>query len=645
VGSRLSRPASPAIAAAIRSTRDAAATTHLLDAYAGVTNALSVRRRRAVLEPVLPTIVESLDGSHPGSSADPAGWRILAVLPTGSGRSVALIGRGSRPEVALKVAESQAATVGLEREERNLALLRDDPRFAAWRDHAPRLLGSGAVDGHHYTAESVLDGPTLRRLLGSVDAQAALTRAVGTVDELHAATATVKTVDDMLLDAWVDEPIRMLKRTLEGAGRLCGRELALEGATRDTIRNRLLGAPLDVGFVHGDFFPDNVLLGPAPGTVGLVDWENAQVDYPVCLDRLTMLLSVRMQRRRRELGSIVLDLLEEPRLAGDEPAWLDCDELRDGDLAEGLVLMAWLHLVSTSAVKAPRAVSWLVWLTLNVDAVLAFVRERSERRTLPPAGEAKGGAGTDRASSLASRTNGLLPAARTSLRVGLDRVIDEARFRLDVISGADYQPLPGARATHLDTTKRDAGSWSRLEQITRVVAEVGAVTAVDIGANAGFFSLSLAERGLDVAAVEADPRFGRIIAHRAHHAGLEATVALMELTIDERTADLVPAADAVLFLSVWHHLVRRDGVEQAGAVLRTLWARARKVLFFDTGQTEMGADFRLPDMSPSPREWIAAYLGDQCEHGTVEWYGTHQAFGPRREPATRELFAVRREHV
>jgi SAM-dependent methyltransferase len=602
--------------AAIRMTRDAAATTRLLDAYAGIGNAVSMRRRQTALEPMLSSVISNL-----GSS----GWRILAVLPTESSRSVALIGRGSRPEVALKVAESQAAIAGLDREERNLALLRDDPRFAAWRSHAPRLMGHGSVDGRRYTVESAFDGPTLRGFLGLASAQAALSEAVRGVQAFHAATATVRTVDDLLLGAWVDEPICTLEETLKAAGRLCGRELPLGEAIRDTIRSRILGARLDVGFVHGDFFPDNVLMSPAHRFLGLVDWENAQVDYPVCLDRLTMLLSVRMQRRRRELGSIVLDILEERRLSGDERAWLNHGELFDEDLAEGLVLLAWLHLVSASAVKAPRSLSWPVWLTLNVDAVLTSVQKRSGKRVMPP------------------KADRLLPAARTSLRLGLDRVIDEARFRLDVISGADYQPLPRAQATRLDQVKRDAGSWSRLEQIAKVVAEVGAATAVDIGANAGFFSIALAERGLNVAAVEADPRFGRIIAHRARHSGPAGTVALMELTIDARTVDLVPAADAVLFLSVWHHLVRRDGFEQAGAALRTLWARAGKVLFFDTGQTEMGSGFRLPDMTPSPREWIESYLGQQCEHGTIEWLGSHQAFGPHHEPATRELFVVRRE--
>ncbi|HUK76958.1 MAG TPA: phosphotransferase [Thermoleophilia bacterium] len=624
MSSRLSGPAPPAVAAAIRLTRDAAAATRMLDAYAAAGHAVSTRRRRAALEPLLPAIVASLDDSN----AVGRDWRIFAVLPTASDRSVAMIGSAAHAEVALKIAESKAAAAGLDREERNLATLRDDARFASWRHHAPSLVGHGTVEGRRFTAENAFDGPTLRELLGPGHTDVALAEAVDAVRDLHAATAAVTTAGDGLLDAWVDGPIGTLNRTLDTAGRLGCRERLLEGVVRDTIRSRLLSAPLAVGFVHGDFFPDNVLMSPASRVLGLVDWENAQADAPVSLDLLTMLLSVRMQRRRRELGSIVLGLLEEGRLSDEEHAWLRCDELLDPDLFEGLVLLAWLHLVSATAAKAPRSASRPVWLTLNVDAVLAFLQERSGSRTT-----AYGGQRAPRAS------------ARTALRRGLDGALDELRFRLDVIAGADYQPLPGAHAAHLDTVKRDAGSWSRLEQIAKVVTEVGAVTAVDVGANAGFFSIGLAERGLDVAAVERDPRFARIIAHRARHAGLAATVAPVELTIDARTVELVPAVDAVLFLSVWHHLVRRDGIEQADAVLRALWARAREVLFFDTGQDEMGPAFGLPAMTPSAREWMVSHLEGQCEHGAVEWLGSHQAFGPRHEPAMRELFVVRREQV
>lgn len=234
-----------------------------------------------------------------------------------------------------------------------------------------------------------------------------------------------------------------------------------------------------------------------------------------------------------------------------------------------------------------------------------------------------------------------LIAARTLLRTSIDRVIDGARFRLDVVSGMDYQPLwvSRLRATR---AKRACGSLSRLEQIARVVAEVHAATAVDIGANAGFFSLALADLGLNVAAVEPDPRFGRVITHLTRRAHVEGTVALLALTIDDETVELLPPVDAVLFLSVWHHIVMNAGLETATSILGKIWARSRKALFFETGQQEMGPDFHLPAMEPSPREWISSYLTETCREGQVEWLGSHQAFDPQLHPVMRELFVVRR---
>ena len=231
------------------------------------------------------------------------------------------------------------------------------------------------------------------------------------------------------------------------------------------------------------------------------------------------------------------------------------------------------------------------------------------------------------------------------LRLGVDRVLDDARFRLDVITGIDYQPLPWVRTVRLQRARRDSGSWSRLEQITRVVERVGASTAVDVGANSGFFSFALAERGLNVVAVEPDPKYGRVIAYVARRATVDGLVALLALAIDEDSVDLAPAADAVLFLSVWHHIVMHAGLRAASSVVRQLWARSRMVLFFDTGQEEMGRAFGLPAMKPAPRRWIESYLAETCGGGEVEWLGSHQAFGPKGEPVTRELFAVRRGNL
>ena len=56
-----------------------------------------------------------------------------------------------------------------------------------------------------------------------------------------------------------------------------------------------------------------------------------------------------MQQQRRELGSVVVKLLKAGRLTSDERLWLAVDERTDGDLHEGLLLLTWLHLISTCA--------------------------------------------------------------------------------------------------------------------------------------------------------------------------------------------------------------------------------------------------------------------------------------------------------
>ena len=116
---------------------------------------------------------------------------------------------------------------------------------------------------------------------------------------------------------------------------------------------------------------------------------------------------------------------------------------------------------------------------------------------------------------------------------------------------------------------------------------------------------------------------------------------LLDVTPD--SVELLPSADAFIFLSTWHHLVRDHGVDGATRALGTLWDRTGSVLFFDTGETEMPASWGLPDMQPTPEEWLSAYLARTCPGGRVVPLGRHAAFGPENEDCSRSLFAVVRE--
>ena len=71
---------------------------------------------------------------------------------------------------------------------------------------------------------------------------------------------------------------------------------------------------------------------------------------------------------------------------------------------------------------------------------------------------------------------------------------------------------------------------------------------------------------------------------------------------------MLPAADCVLLLSVWHHFVREWGLEAATEMLDAIWEKTGKLLFFETGENEMPPRCRLPPMVPDARSWLTDFL-------------------------------------
>ena len=120
-------------------------------------------------------------------------------------------------------------------------------------------------------------------------------------------------------------------------------------------------------------------------------------------------------------------------------------------------------------------------------------------------------------------------------------------------------------------------------------------------------------------------------------------VGCLSLTLDSETIKLVPTTDCVLFLSVWHHTVKQHGLEEATQLLRSLWSRASVVMFFDTGEKEMPARYRLPPgLRSNPRQFLEEYLRTNCEGGEVFHLGAHQAFDPSGKSCSRNLYSIRR---
>jgi hypothetical protein len=221
-------------------------------------------------------------------------------------------------------------------------------------------------------------------------------------------------------------------------------------------------------------------------------------------------------------------------------------------------------------------------------------------------------------------------------REGIDGVLDGVRYRLDTFPHGIDQPVasfPVRSAMHGE------GMESRWEAMLPVVRDLHVASAVDVGAAEGYFAIQLGRSGIPTVAIEGDPPAFRTALYAIRKTGVEG-VGVLALELKPENLVSVPAADCMVFLSVWHHFVRARGVDVATEMLAAIWERTGKVLFFDTGENEMTPDFGLPEMKPDPRSWLGAYLAETCEGSRVEHLGTHSALDPSGAPCERNLFAV-----
>jgi hypothetical protein len=221
-------------------------------------------------------------------------------------------------------------------------------------------------------------------------------------------------------------------------------------------------------------------------------------------------------------------------------------------------------------------------------------------------------------------------------RDAFDNVLDRLRFRIDTFPHGLYQPVPSLPARK--TTRAD-GSESRWSAMLPIIRAQPVESAVDIGACEGYFSIKLAAAGIPTIAIEGKPGNYRTALLAVRRSGTP-KVGVLALEVTPENVATLPSSDCVLCLSVWHHFVRSHGLDQATAMLETIWQQTRTVLFFDTGENEMTPDYGLPPMTPDPRSWLAAYLARTCAGARTEHLGVHRAFDPSGKPCRRNLFAV-----
>jgi aminoglycoside phosphotransferase (APT) family kinase protein len=327
-------------------------------------------RARTVAATILPDV---------GDAREHGPWRTYNLVSTHGDIAVLAAGPTRQPRRALiKIAETPAAAEGLECHRSALIALQGDERLGAMRSLIPRVLDAGEANGLAYVIEQRLPGTNLERVLGrSAVGERALHAAAAAIGQLHVATAREVHVGHGMLERWVSEPARVVGEVL-GKGRGRGDALSVLGRLEHHLRAALAGGPVAVSWVHGDYYPRNILAGPDGTVTGIVDWEFADPQDLPALDMATLLLTVRMWRRHQEFGQVVVDLVTNPTWTASETRMLvsaQSDVVGCSLGTEALVLLCWLRHAAAKFTRRTGYADHGLWMHANVHTVLAALAQ------------------------------------------------------------------------------------------------------------------------------------------------------------------------------------------------------------------------------------------------------------------------------
>jgi hypothetical protein len=300
---------------------------------------------------------------------------ILSLDRTGTRVAVARVGRAGAPPAALAmVSQTDAGSDLLHRQADAERRLRADPRLAGWAALVPEPLAAGAVRGHAFLVERALPGSSpLARIAEPARRVEVVEQAATVIAGLHSRTASPVAVDAARVEEWVRDRVRTVATGLSMAGPDRGRVDALARTERELIA-AYLGREMTVSWIHGDYWPGNLLLDGVGAIVGIVDWDRAAPGEPPILDILHLLLYTRRVVTGVEPGRLVAEAMSgdpwppsERRLLASTPGG---GFLRDPRERRATLLLYWLRFVAASFEQADWFARNRRWVASNVDPVL-----------------------------------------------------------------------------------------------------------------------------------------------------------------------------------------------------------------------------------------------------------------------------------
>jgi len=175
--------------------------------------------------------------------------------------------------------------------------------------------------------------------------------------------------------------------------------------------------------------------------------------------------------------------------------------------------------------------------------------------------------------------------------------------------GRSYEPIQFSKKIY--TSNRE---WEvRWKAISDVFKEYDVKSVIDIGCAEGWFLRRAAEdfNCFSIGVEVSKPTL--ILAETARLHDLVENMAIIKCKLNTDTAAYLPKCDAVLCLSVLHHVVREYGFDDAKNFLKALSTRANKVFVFEMGTSEelkMGWSKKMPEMKEGQEEYLKNLLSE-----------------------------------
>ena len=330
---------------------------------------LDGRRRLSEAIDLLPAVLRQVANQSGRPEAEH--WVLHAAHISGTQVIVLMVGPPGEAAAAVVKIPATAAGVGSQRREADaLATLAKEASLGDLAELIPARIAEGEVAGRAFTAERAVPGVEGRVLLGYPSLKDSVVNAAAAlITVFHLRTATATQVDAKILEAWVD-------RRLEGLA-TATRNQAAVGRLKTLLHRGWEGRTATVSWVHGDFWPANVIFDPDSLEVtGVIDWEWAAPGELPAHDLVYLLIQMRMLAEDRELGPVVQALLQGAPLEPPERAILEAG----GVLAAGetalepeTILLVWLRHVAYNLIQSPDDARNWVWTSRNVDAILRLI--------------------------------------------------------------------------------------------------------------------------------------------------------------------------------------------------------------------------------------------------------------------------------